>query len=413
MPIGSVLEQEAYRVARKVHHGELSRPEGIKLLADAGMDPNSARNFIYIFRQMMEGVVYRRAMSTGATDFFLERIGHDYGKNAQQKAVSALRQHITYKGGSMPGYAAVANRYDVSLHHKSKEVHPRAQILPMSVTESDGQSIQEVQELYFLGYLPQVRKGSFRCHTVISAAPGSTVLFQYLNRVIAAAQLVGQRPLLKKDKYGYTHELLFNPATIRVFEPVDLAAIQRIWPRVKGLNRARWKLDLIRLSAFERQLRDVRWPPLSDQDAGEDIGAEKTGYVPTGIDSRIVVTAQIRLRRGQYKFREALLARYGRRCVVTGSSIVALLEAAHISPFRGEDDNHEENGLLLRADIHTLFDLNLLGIDPETLRVKLHPSIRSEYLDLSDAPLRCTGNKVPSKAALAKRFTKFRLALGC
>jgi HNH endonuclease len=37
-------------------------------------------------------------------------------------------------------------------------------------------------------------------------------------------------------------------------------------------------------------------------------------------------------------------------------STLDILEAAHISPYRGEEDNHPENGLLLRADLHTLFD---------------------------------------------------------
>ena len=59
------------------------------------------------------------------------------------------------------------------------------------------------------------------------------------------------------------------------------------------------------------------------------------------------------------------------RCMVSGCQLVDLLEAAHIRPYRGENDNHPSNGLLLRADLHTLFDLDLLGIDPETLLVRL------------------------------------------
>ena len=62
---------------------------------------------------------------------------------------------------------------------------------------------------------------------------------------------------------------------------------------------------------------------------------------------------------------------------MTGCTVFAVLEAAHIKPYQGENDNHPQNGLLLRADIHTLFDLNLLGIQPERLQVEisgpLHP----------------------------------------
>jgi hypothetical protein len=53
------------------------------------------------------------------------------------------------------------------------------------------------------------------------------------------------------------------------------------------------------------------------------------------------------------------------------------LEAAHVLPYRGPADNHPSNGLILRADVHTMFDLDLLWFDPKTLAVHLHPSVRS------------------------------------
>lgn len=49
-------------------------------------------------------------------------------------------------------------------------------------------------------------------------------------------------------------------------------------------------------------------------------------------------------------------------CAVTGCAIEPLLEAAHIRSYWGPETNHVTNGMLLRADIHTLFDLGLLTI---------------------------------------------------
>jgi predicted restriction endonuclease len=49
---------------------------------------------------------------------------------------------------------------------------------------------------------------------------------------------------------------------------------------------------------------------------------------------------------------------------VTGSSLESLLEAAHIHPYRGAETNRVDNGLLLRADIHTVFDLGLIIVTP-------------------------------------------------
>jgi predicted restriction endonuclease len=48
-----------------------------------------------------------------------------------------------------------------------------------------------------------------------------------------------------------------------------------------------------------------------------------------------------------------------------------VLEAAHIVPFLGKHTNSPDNALLLRADLHTLFDRELLSIDPTTLTVKV------------------------------------------
>lgn len=92
---------------------------------------------------------------------------------------------------------------------------------------------------------------------------------------------------------------------------------------------------------------------------------------------------------------------------MTGCTVLAVLEAAHIKPYLGEQDNHPENGLLLRSDIHTLFDLDLLGIAPDRLEVELHPSLRTEYGDLAGVRLRCPCDRRPSPEALKLRYRLF------
>ncbi len=124
-------------------------------------------------------------------------------------------------------------------------------------------------------------------------------------------------------------------------------------------------------------------------------------------DERTLIERQIRERRGQQAFRHALFGRYEKQCVVTGCGVVAVLEAAHIKPYQGEKENHPENGLLLRADIHTLFDLDLLGIEPSMLQVRLHPSLKDEYGDLEGQQLRCRDGLQPSRDALNLRFVLF------
>lgn len=135
---------------------------------------------------------------------------------------------------------------------------------------------------------------------------------------------------------------------------------------------------------------------------------DQSAFVPGQEDSREDVLRQIKARRGQSSFRNALIKQHGPRCQVTGCQLLHLLEAAHISPYRGENDNHPGNGLLLRADVHTLFDLGLLAIHPVDLTVRLAPDvIEAGYGELHGKALRCGVGLRPSQDALEKRWHSF------
>ena len=82
------------------------------------------------------------------------------------------------------------------------------------------------------------------------------------------------------------------------------------------------------------------------------------------------------------------------------------IQAAHIIPYKGSSTNHVQNGILLRADIHTLFDLDLLRID-KNYRINIDESIEDEeYKKLHHKFIRMPNNKesYPSPEALEKRF---------
>ncbi|MEQ6471537.1 HNH endonuclease [Comamonas sp. wu1-DMT] len=106
-------------------------------------------------------------------------------------------------------------------------------------------------------------------------------------------------------------------------------------------------------------------------------------------DARRQVMALIVRREGQPAFRQKLLDAYARTCVLTGCTVEALLEAAHIVPYQGVHTNTVQNGLLLRADLHKLFDLHLLRIDPHTQKVDVHESlVESEYASYAGSRIR-------------------------
>lgn len=113
-------------------------------------------------------------------------------------------------------------------------------------------------------------------------------------------------------------------------------------------------------------------------------------FDPTSLeDGRKRIQAAIVARQGQGRFRRQVLAAYGGRCAITDCDVEAALEAAHIVPYRGAQTNAVQNGLLLRADLHTLFDLGLLAIDAATLTVRLHASLaKSSYGALASKAVR-------------------------
>lgn len=89
-------------------------------------------------------------------------------------------------------------------------------------------------------------------------------------------------------------------------------------------------------------------------------------------------------RPGQSDFRQALIARDG-SCAITGFSVLRALEAAHVVPVKTGGSDAVGNGILLRADLHKLFDADLLAINPANGSVWLHVSCREDYEELLDA----------------------------
>lgn len=144
-------------------------------------------------------------------------------------------------------------------------------------------------------------------------------------------------------------------------------------------------------------------------DDGRSSGSDPESPPP---DVDAVVWRQICERRGQQRFRRNLLAAYGGQCAITGCRVEAALEAAHLTPHSKETNYDVTNGIMLRADIHTLFDLHLISIDPSTMRVRLHPSLIDSYeVDGELVRLPTAAAQRPSEQCLREHFQEWlRLA---
>ena len=79
---------------------------------------------------------------------------------------------------------------------------------------------------------------------------------------------------------------------------------------------------------------------------------------------------------GQQRFREAMLDRYGEACAFIGPQHPGALEAAHLYLYSQNPEHDVRGGLLLRSDLHALFDRWLITIDPETWSIQIAPELK-------------------------------------
>jgi hypothetical protein len=114
----------------------------------------------------------------------------------------------------------------------------------------------------------------------------------------------------------------------------------------------------------------------------------------------------VKRRRGQQEFRLALIKKYGESCFVSGAQPACVLEAAHISPFSLHESHSLSGGLLLRRDLHTLFDRHLLRINPESWTVETAPQIQKyeSYRALHLKKLHPNLTTPPDKNLIATHF---------
>jgi predicted restriction endonuclease len=161
---------------------------------------------------------------------------------------------------------------------------------------------------------------------------------------------------------------------------------------------------------------DIAAGPFNDQLVSiEHSEAELHPFEPKDQeDGRDRVLRGVVRRQGQPRFRANLIGAYEGRCAITHCPVLVILEAAHVTPYLGPQTNSITNGLLLRADIHTLWDLGLIAIDPNSMTVSVNPGLQDpSYQALAGAgvfqPV-AMASRV-SHPALAQQWAVFRAHL--
>lgn len=138
---------------------------------------------------------------------------------------------------------------------------------------------------------------------------------------------------------------------------------------------------------------------------------------------REYVTANVRVRLHQGRFRERVLAAYRRQCALCRLRHEELLEAAHIVPdSEPEGEPRVQNGLALCSLHHSAFDRYFIGIRPDLtievrndlLREHDGPTLRHAIQALHDQPIQLPTNRSqrPDGSLIEERYRRFRIASG-
>jgi hypothetical protein len=126
-------------------------------------------------------------------------------------------------------------------------------------------------------------------------------------------------------------------------------------------------------------------------------------------DSRKKIKTLITIRQGQSKFRKDLFNNYGGKCCITKCDVVDTLEACHIYPYMGKETNHVSNGLLLRSDLHLLYDNGKICIN-ENYQVILSETLKDShwYKKFHKTPITKPFKTYPSKEAIKYKLKEFK-----
>jgi hypothetical protein len=176
----------------------------------------------------------------------------------------------------------------------------------------------------------------------------------------------------------------YLPANIDEFDQVSAEVLERIEADFGSIER------FIR----RRLLNTGVGGPMLDMSGiiklGEREQQRLQGFdASSGKEARAAVVETIIKRRGHPEFRRTLLDAYDHQCPITSCNAPDALEACYIVPYRGKFTHHPSNGILLRADLHTLFDLGKFAIDTRTMTIIIADELLdSSYRILAGRPLR-------------------------
>ena len=264
--------------------------------------------------------------------------------------------------------------------------------------------VTDIDWYNFLSSCPSIREANFwrpygsRAFKVLS--PGEPFIFKTkapLNRIVGGAIYEGFVSLSISrawEFFGEGNGVATPEALIQRIRSITGESLEQIGDREIGciLLRDLWffpdreqlpapdtfAANIVQGKSFTSPGEDaivdaVVQRVLSHEERPAELADEVENLGPTKGVPRLVTP-----RLGQGGFKAVVQEAYVRRCAVTHHKILPTLQAAHILPVAQGGQHRIDNGILLRSDVHTMFDRGYIGIDEE-YRLRVSPRLRSEF----------------------------------
>ncbi len=178
------------------------------------------------------------------------------------------------------------------------------------------------------------------------------------------------------------------------------------WPRDQWIPvPADWKNNIVTGKGYDTAtpVGAALWAQVEERIARTPLFAELQAQEPN--QARYGEGRLVHPRLGQGAFRIMVTDAYSRRCAITGEKTLPALEAGHIRPYAENGPHRLDNGILLRCDLHNLFDLGYLTISPDNYRVRVSKRIKEEfqngrhYYALDNQPLEVLPDQASARPA--------------
>jgi len=209
--------------------------------------------------------------------------------------------------------------------------------------------------------------GGYLAHYSVLPASVAWEAFERKNGAESLAQMRARIAKYRRDTSGRFTD--YQIGCIMLAEPF-------FFPPEAWIDIPDWHANIVRGKTYD--LTEQPGRALWDRVTSTLRALDLTQLEPAVVGEERYAAAVVQRRIGQGTFRGLVTDAYARACAVTRSKALPVLQAAHIVPYAEGGEHAVTNGLLLRSDVHRLFDLGYMTVTPE-YRFEVSGRLRTDF----------------------------------